>query len=407
MMKNISILLCLLSGVLTAGGYKIPEASLNGVALSAANVAHSNGADAAYYNPANMVFMDDGHTIETDLIYIGLDAPKFRGTVSATGTTPLDINGKQEDFFIPALHYVSPVVDGARFGLSIVVPGGLSKRWSEAPASFSAEEFTLEVIEVNPTIALPVGEKVAIALGIRMLYTDGVVKSRSPISSRDMTGDSIDFGYNIALSYKPTPEWDIGITYRSNVDLTVDGDADLTLNHPLYGQRAPYSGATTVEVPLPALLNVAVAYTFPSKTTVEFVYEVNYWSAYKNLDFDYQDTIDPVVNAAFGAVIEKNWKDTSVYRLGITQELDKLTLMGGLVIDETPSPESTIGFELPDSDSVSVSFGVRYQYSDKINIGLSTLYSMRDDRTIANNDINGEFSHSDVLFVSAGLEYKF
>ena len=41
---------------LYSAGYKIPEQSLNAVALSAAYIANANGADAAYYNPANMVF---------------------------------------------------------------------------------------------------------------------------------------------------------------------------------------------------------------------------------------------------------------------------------------------------------------------------------------------------------------
>jgi len=46
------------SSVVMAGGYKIPEQSLNSMALGAAYVAHTTGADTAYFNPANMSFMD-------------------------------------------------------------------------------------------------------------------------------------------------------------------------------------------------------------------------------------------------------------------------------------------------------------------------------------------------------------
>ena len=45
------------SSMLVAGGYKIPEQSLNSMALGAAYVAHTMGADTAYFNPANMAFM--------------------------------------------------------------------------------------------------------------------------------------------------------------------------------------------------------------------------------------------------------------------------------------------------------------------------------------------------------------
>jgi long-chain fatty acid transport protein len=81
--------------------------------------------------------------------------------------------------------------------------------------------------------------------------------------------------------------------------------------------------------------------------------------------------------------------------------------MGGIVIDETPAPTSTIGFELPDSDSLSVSFGTRYQINEKINIGLGALYSMRDNRVVSDSAINGEFEDSNVLIISSALEYKF
>ena len=52
-------LLFLTASLLLAGGYKVPEQSLSGIALSSANVANAHGADSAYYNPANMVFNNE------------------------------------------------------------------------------------------------------------------------------------------------------------------------------------------------------------------------------------------------------------------------------------------------------------------------------------------------------------
>jgi len=403
--KNI-ILLLILSSSLFAGGYKIPETSLNSVALGAATVAHASGADAAYYNPANMVFMKNEAVMEANLIYIGLSDVNYKSDTA-------DIDSKKENFFVPSLHYVSGDVNGARFGLSIVSPAGLSKRWEDAPAIYSAEEFTLKTVEINPTVALAIGDKVAVALGLRAIYSDGVVKSTSPIASRDMSGDSIDFGYNLALSYKPTAELDLALTYRSKVDLSIEGDAALFYRDMTNafggGAGAAYSSTSSASVsaPVPALLNVAVAYTLPSDTTLEFVYERNFWHSYGELDFNYGGGVNAVTNIVFGAPIAKNWKDTDAFRFGVTQKLDKLTLMGGLVIDESPVPNSTMGFELPDSDSVSVSFGTKYQINESLNIGLAALYSMREDRAVSNSSLNGEFSNSNVLIISSAIEYKF
>ncbi len=400
------ILLSVTVGALFAGGYKIPETSLNSVALGAANVAHSQGADGAYYNPANMVFMKDEAVVEANLMYIGLSDVNYK---SATA----DIESKKENFIVPSLHYVSQEISGARYGLSIVSPAGLSKRWEDAPALYYAEEFTLQTVEINPSVALPIGDKVAVALGLRAIYSDGVVKSTSPIASRDMSGDSIDFGYNLALSYKPTTAVDLALTYRSKVDLSVEGDATLFFRDMTnafgggVGTSYSSSSSASVNAVVPALLNIAVAYTLPSQTTLEFVYERNFWSEYKELDFNYGSSVNAVTNIVFGAPIAKNWKDTDVFRFGITQKMDELALMGGMVIDESPSPDATLGFELPDSDSLSFSLGARYQIDEKINIGLAALYSIREDRRVINSAIDGEFSNSNVLMVASAVEYRF
>lgn len=402
-MRKFSLFL-IFTSVLSAGGYKIPETSLNSVALGAATVAHSEGADGAYYNPANMLFMDKENILEANLLYIGLSPINYEGSYTnsfGATTSGYDIESKREHFVVPSLHFVSQDFSHVRFGLSIVSPAGLSKRWSSEPAKSSAEEFTLKTVEVNPSIALPLGDKAALAVGLRAIYSDGVVKSSSPVASRDMSGDSIDFGYNIALSYKPNSELEMALTYRSKVDLSIKGDANLS-----YLTNSSTSSAS-VSVPVPALLNLALSYTLSSDTTVEFVYERNYWHAYRELDFNYGSSVNPVANIVFGAPVAKNWRDTDVFRLGITQKLDKLTLMGGLVIDETPVPQSTLGFELPDSDSVSLSFGARYKISQKVNIGVAALYSMRDDRVVSNSAINGEFKDSNILIVSSALEYRF
>jgi len=412
-MKKIIVGSIVASSVLMASGYRIPEASLNAVALSAANIAHVKTADAAYYNPANMVFMSDENHLEADLKYIGLDAANYKGTAkNSRWLVDEDISSEKETFLVPSIHYVSGNVNGARYGVSIVSPGGLSKRWEDSVATYSAKEFTLELVEINPTVALPIGDKIGVAIGLRILHSKGIVKSDSPIASRDMSGDSIDFGYNLALSYKPTSALEFGLTYRSQVDLTTEGDAELSVS--TSAAVGPYPAGTyasdssaSLTVPLPAILALAGAYTFSTNTTVEFVYERTYWSAYEELNFNYGSKAHAITNAVFGKPIKKHWNDSNDYRLGVTQELSSMTLMAGAVYSETPIPEEDVTFDLPDSNSLSVSFGGRYHLNEKIDLGMSALYSMRESRTVENDDLKGEFSGSNILIVSMGVGYKF
>ena len=81
--------------------------------------------------------------------------------------------------------------------------------------------------------------------------------------------------------------------------------------------------------------------------------------------------------------------------------------MGGVVIDESPVPDTTIGFELPDTDTLAFSLGGRYTINKSFDVGLAALYSKHESRDVKNASLNGKFSDGDILILSAGLGYKF
>lgn len=414
-MKKI-VLLSTAAAALMAGGYRIPENSVNSMGLSAAYVANANGADSAYYNPANMAFEDGAQKAEIALTSISLSKITFDGTAPTAGTGAPDSSGatsQSEQFFIPTLFYVSPALGDWRFGAALVTPAGLSKRWEEQPAKGYANEFTLETVEFNPSFSYRVSPDFSVGGGVRLIYTSGVVKSAS-VASRDMTGTGLDFGYNLALAYRPMPALKLAAAYRSNVDLNVDGTAKLYFpDNQDYSGPKVYDGDAKVSVPVPAVLQLAAAYTFNEKsnhaTTVEFVYERDYWSAYKELDFDYAGDIGPLT-PAFDDPIDKSWKDTDVYRLGVTQGLGSWTLMAGIGKDETPVPEKTLNFELPDSDAWIYSLGARYD-SGSWSAGVGMLYDVKESRTISgsanDNGIDGTFKDASALLVTAGVGFRF
>jgi long-chain fatty acid transport protein len=145
---KVAVALGLSAITLSASGYRIPEQSLNSVALSGAYAAGANGADASYYNPANMAFMEDGASLESALTYINLPSVKY----SDKQNSLYDGQSKKEQFIVPTFHYVSPKQGNFRYGLSLVAPAGLSKRWDNAYAKATAKEFTLKVFELNPTM---------------------------------------------------------------------------------------------------------------------------------------------------------------------------------------------------------------------------------------------------------------
>jgi len=406
------------SSVVMAGGYKIPEQSINSMALGAAYVAHTMGADTAYFNPANMAFMTDKQYAEGAITLAHLPSNSY------TLQAPFSGESKEENLPFPSFHYVSNAMGDFRWGISTVVPGGLTKRWETPLQKATAEEFTLKIIEINPSVSYKIAENFSIGAGLRLIYSEGVVKSSSVDAanmglasagiSRDMEGDTIEFGYNLALAYKPTSDINLAMTYRSNVDLNEEGHATLKFNG-----MPMYKGDASVEVPLPAALNLAISKTWNNRFTLEFNYERTFWSEYKTLDFEYGGANIGPLSPVFDDPIARNWSDTNTFRLGATIVMDnKFTVMMGFAIDETPVSPQYIGFELPDTDAKIASIGFRYQQSENLSWGAAFLYDSKDPLALkkgAHHDQSptnllnqgGSFGGGGAYLTTVGMAYEF
>ena len=405
-MKNIVYklsLVVILASTLFASGWRIPEQSAHSVSLAGAYVANVSDAETSYYNPANMSFNSDIHQTSLSLnsIYLSkIDYTDNRGS-SQNGSS------EEEIFVIPTIFYSSKDYDGIRYGLSVTAPGGLSKRWENTYQKKFAEEFSLKIIELNPVISYAINSDLSIAAGLRTLYSSGVVKSEGVFSGfnvrRDMKGDAIEYGYNLALAYKPTQDSNFSVTYRSKIDINEEGEADLYIN----GTKS-YSGGASVKIPLPASLNIAYAHKF-NNTTIEFVYDKTYWSAYQNLDFEYNSTVtNALLKTLFDNPSAKNWKDTVAKRVGITHEYnEKLKFMIGYSRDESPAPNSSLSFELPDSDASIYSVGYEYKLDDSSSYAIGYLYNQKDDRTTLNSIVDGTTSNAQAHILSFSYSKSF
>jgi len=379
------------SSVVMAGAYKIPEQSLNSMALGGAYVAHTSNADAAYFNPANMAFMGEKQYVEGAITLAHLPSNVY-SFGAASGKSEV------EDLLIPNFHYVSAPMGDFRWGVSMTAPGGLTKRWETPYQKAFSEEFTLKIIELNPSASYQVMDNLSVGAGLRLIYSEGIVKNDAtgigmPLIV-DMEADTIEFGYNLALAYKPTNDINMAVTYRSEIELGEEGTA--TING--------HTMDAGVTVPLPAALNLAVSKTWNETFTLELNYERTYWSAYETLEF----TGTPL------PITAKDWEDTNTFRLGATMVLDKITMMMGFAIDETPVPEEKVSFELPDSDAKIFSMGFRYQQTEELSWGAAFLYDSKESFSmtpgVSHNPVlvkGGTFHEGGAFLTTVGMAYEF
>ncbi len=413
MKKKFSVLALssiLIAGTAMASGFRIPEQSIDSLAKAGANIASASHADASYFNPANMSWSKDTWQFEADMTYINLSSVTYKDNRSAF----MNGDSRTEQFLLPTFFLVSPDFNNFRFGISATAPYGLSKRWDQPFPKATAEEYSLSVYEFNPTVSYAMGDMFSLAGGVRMIYSKAnvsnyAVQSDGLMVTRSMNGDTTEWGYNLAASLRPNKDVNISATYRSNVDMNLEGDVVMGTNYPSMYTQATYG---SVEIPAPAVFSLSMAYTFGA-ATVDLTWDRTFWSEYDSIDFTYTSpVVHPVLNSVFTPAVPKNWDDSNAYRIGLDYVLNPtFTLMAGFTYDETPVPEENLGFELPDSNAYLYSVGFRYRVSEAMEIGASYLFDYKESRTVSNGSatsgINGEFSDSAAHLFSMGLSYDF
>lgn len=403
MKKIISVVA--LAGLFVAGtaygsGYRIPEQSIDSTGKAGANIASATNADASYFNPANMSWLADKGMIEVDLTYIHLTAVDYEDDrMSALNGT-----SSEENFILPTIYAVSPDYNGFRIGFSITEPYGLAKRWDDALARKFAKKFELKTFDINPTVSYKINDMVSVAVGARGLYSQAeAIMDASPDAYISIDADSIDWGWNAAISVKPTEESNISLTYRSNIEISLDGDGSLMAGN---GAMTMDTGIKTDSFPAPAVLALSGAYTF-DKLTVELTIDRTFWSEYDCMDVTF-DQADATWASVFGFPRQKDWDDSNAYRIGATYAMNEaLDLLFGFAYDENPVPDSSLDFTLPDSNAYLFSIGARYQINENLEVGLSALYDYKESRDVNNGTLDGEFSNSQAFLVSAGVQYTF
>jgi long-chain fatty acid transport protein len=398
-----------------AAGFRITNQSLGAVGLSGTRTAYTPGPDAGYYNPANMSFSTDQWQVETSLTILDLPEIQYRDHRDPL----LDGSSEYERFFMPLFHAVSPSYGPLRFGFSLTYPYGLAKKWQQPLPRASAQRFSLFVVEANPSLAVAPLPWLSVGSGLRLVHGRGEVDSEvlnppfdqlGPLTSLSRSSDGTDTrpGYNLALTIRPLDRLAVAATFRSEVNLDLQGNSTLlaqTGSIPL----AAYSGTSSVGVTLPAVLSLAAAYTF-DRLTLELGWERTFWSSFAALDFTYDHDFRGTIFDGFDRPVTKNWEDSDAYRFGLSYAWDnRWTSTFGFAYDRTPVPATTLGFDLPDADALIYSTGVRFRYAAGLELGLSYMYHHTKSRSVINDGtaglpgIDGTFTEGGAHALTFGL----
>lgn len=413
MNKIVPVIVSLVLSVTSAAfgsGYRVPVQSVNSTATAAAYLAHTQGADASYFNPANMAWIDDRGAIEADLLFLGQSAMQYEDSQTSADNR----SAREETFFFPAIFAVLPDYHHFRAGFSVTQPAVFSRKWQDSSLSGSEDELSMQAVELGISVSYRISQYFSAAGGGRILSSSADMKSNGSFSQNyerervrsDIDGDALSFGYHLAATAKPFESTELALFYQSRVDLDFEGDARLSVSSGS-GEQENYIGDTMFSLHLPAVLALACSNTFFNQLTVEFKFERVFWSEFDRFDINYSTPMgNYVLKSAFDDSRVLNWEDTKNFRLGIQYAINSnFSFMAGLATEQSPVPDESHGFGISDADACLFSAGLRYRSSEKVNFGVAYLYIDRQDRAVSNSEANGIFTGNSSQLLSFSISY--
>jgi long-chain fatty acid transport protein len=293
----------------------------------------------------------------------------------------------------------------------------------------------LKTLNFNPSLGYRVNDKLSIGGGLNMMLAKVDLSSaidfgtlcfglpgcapQSADGKADLDGDNYDdlaFGFNLGFAYMISEQTTIGVAYRSEVDIDIEGDADFKV--PAVAQQGPSPIGKTVfvdtdlkaDVTLPASFSVSLAHQVGKFTWLGDATWTG-WNSFDELRIRYDNPEQP------DTVTTEDWDDTMRYSVGVDyQYSDSLVLRTGLAYDESPIPSAKRRTpRMPGEDRTWVSLGLTYLASSAISFDVGYSHLFIDDAKIdntlesevdaLNSTLTGEFE-GDVDILSAQLNWN-
>lgn len=418
----ITTLACVLAASAFGAGFSIFEQGAKASGMAGAFAATADDPSAVFYNPAGLA-QQRRLSAYAGATFINF-SNEFSGDPNSPVTSGTEGKYNRHTFIPPNLYAVIPIGENLTFGFGSYAAWGLRTDWAEPwVGRYISSDADLKTMSFNPSLAWQTSDG-RLALGGGVEYRRGRVflaanrLALNPFSGRivDVANTRLasdygdDIGWNVGILYKPTDRLRFGATYRADMDLELEGRAEINpiptgnaqLDAVILSQLPPNQAINTV-FPFPAVASVGIAFMPTPNLDVEFDVTHMTWSRFKALTVNFETT------PAAGFTRVQNWEDSSAYRLGANYKATAdWDVRLGVVYDENPQPAEAVSPLLPDSDRVGATFGAGFHRGPWIIDGAAFVLHFLDRDTDGVNDegFNGTYETDAVLW-SVNFGYRF
>ena len=407
-----------------AAGFSIFEQGAKATGMAGAFVATADDPSAIFYNPAGIAQQRD-LSVLAGATFINF-TNEFTGDFNSVYTAGTEGKYDRHTFVPPNAYGIVPIGSNLTVGIGAFAAWGLRTDWQDPwVGRFVSRDADLKTMSVQPTIAWQTTNgRFAIGGGVEYRRARVILNQNIPLpfpnpftgrvtdigNARLKSDYGDDIGWNVGVLFKASDRLRFGASYRSDMDIDLEGTADFTQistgNAQLDGlvaQTFPHDDAISTTLPFPAVAAAAVAFSPTDRIDVEFDITHMTWSRFQSLDVAFEQQ----TARSFSRL--QNWDDSSCYRLGANIEATpSWDVRLGALYDENPQPVEAVSPLLPDSDRLGATFGAGYHHGPFVVDAAAFILHFKDRSTEGRNpDMFDGTYETDAVLWSINLGYRF
>jgi long-chain fatty acid transport protein len=430
LVSAIGALLGTLHGSASAAGFQLIEQNASGLGNAyAGQAAAAEDASTIYFNPAGLTRIPRGQVVgalnlvkpSSTFSNDGSCTP-YVGTGVGTSTCPFGPNGNlghvaggnggdAGDWSVVPNAYLSWEVLPSTLwlGIGVNAPFGLKTEWdSDWVGRFQAIKSEVQTININPTVAWKINNMFSVGAGVRAQRLDaeltqavsyravalstgiGAIIAGTPAGSEGvfkLSADDWAWGWNAGVMVNFSPATRLGVSYRSRIKFTVEGDATFG-SRPAALSVVPNvaDGNVKADIKLPDTLSVAVAHQLHPQLQLLADYTWTGWNSIQDLTV--VRTSGPLSGQTLTS-LALHFKNSWRVGFGANYQLTpQWKLRGGLAFDKSPVQDAFRTPRLPDEDRTWLAAGAQWAFAPNaaLDCGLAYLFVKDASSNLVNQE---------------------
>ena len=404
-MKNklfLFLVLCLWSVTMFGGGFQVRLQGQKQTGIGLIGTPFAYDASSIFFNPGSLAMYEGKFSISGGVsgIFSNATFQKDGTNYQANTDNPTGT---------PFYGYFSwKIKDKIAVGIGAYTPFGSSSTWDDDwSGRYLVQNVRISAIYIQPTIAYQYKDKFGIGAGF--VYAIGNVELNkalpySETSNVNLKGSATNYGFNVGVFYKPIEKMSIGVDYRSQITMNMEGgDATFTVPSAL-STNVPAENKFDASLPLPGNLDFGIAWEFNDKFTLAA--EVNWvmWKSYDTLEFSFEES---------GELLDtknpREYKDSWIPRIGGQYKLnDMFTFRAGGYYDISPANEKYFTPETVTLNTIAWTLGITITPVEGLDIEVSylELHGLEGEKTYEPDNFGGTYKTMTAI-PGIGLSYRF